>query len=694
MKQILLLLAICNVLAAGAQQKTTDPLKQKALVLKRFLEKNHYKPLHWSDTSSAMLYEKWLQELDEEKLFFTAADLLLLNVYKTTLDDELNGGEWKFFASSMDIYRNRLQKADSICNAILAKPIDFLQPDNIEWPFKNYAASDAELAQRWQRYIRWQMLSNIADDMNENNEPLKEQQPADFKSIESKVRAEVKKHESVYISNLLSTPADFKAGMEDAYLNAIAWCYDPHSSYMNLSEKKEFHTEMSASEYTAGFDIEENEKGNKSIGYLQPGGSAWRSGQLHKGDELLRIKMNGIEKSADLLSAEEIESMLSGNNEAGVEVTVRTAAGEIKTVKLSKEKVADDEGIVKSYVLRNTKNIGYINLPGFYSREEEGPDADVSLDGCANDVSKEIVKLKKDSISGLILDLRYNGGGGMWEGMQLAGIFIDIGPVASVKEKDGTTRFLKDPNRGSIYDGPLLVLTNGLSASASEFVAAALQDYNRAIIVGGTTYGKGTAQIVLPMDTLPVVQGKQYADYVKVTARKFYRINGSTTQWEGVVPDITYPDIYSNKAFKEKANASALQPDLTKKGFYQQAPALPTATLKSNSIQRIAASAYFKAMENYTKVVEKNTTGRMIPLQWSAYVQHYKKAKETFKLLEENSAVSLTSLTVRNNSFDHERIRQSTERQKEINDVYLKQVQSDPEIEEACRIMMDWTQKK
>ena len=694
MKLILLFLAACSFLAAGAQQKSTDPLKQKAFVLKRFLDKNHYKPLHWNDTSSTMLYEKWIRELDEEKLFFTAADLLQLSASKTKLDDELNGGEWKFFATSIAMYRSRLQQADSICKAVLAKPIDFLQPENIEWPFKNYAASDAELAQRWQRYLRWQMLNNIADEITENEKPLQEQQPADFKSIESKVRAEVKKHESVYISNLLSTPIEFKSGMEDAYLNAIAWCYDPHSSYMNLSEKKEFDTEMSASEYTAGFDIEENEKGNKTIGYLQPGGSAWRSGQLHKGDELLRIKMNGVEKSAGLLTADEIESMLSGNNEAGVEVTVRTAAGEIKIVKLSKEKVADDEGIVKSYVLSNTKNIGYINLPGFYSREEEGPDADVSLDGCANDVSKEIVKLKKDSISGLILDLRYNGGGSMWEGMQLAGIFIDIGPVASVKEKDGTTRFLKDPNRGSMYDGPLLVLTNGLSASASEFVAAALQDYNRAIIVGGTTYGKGTAQIVLPMDTMPVVPGKQYADYVKVTARKFYRINGSTTQWEGVVPDISFPDIYSNKVFKEKANASALQPDLTKKGFYQQEPSLPISRLKSNSMQRIAASDYFKAMDNFTKVVDKNTTGRTISLQWAAYVQHYKKERETFKLLEEHEAVSSTRLKVRNNSFDHERIRQSTERQKEINDVYLKQVQTDPEIEEACKILVDWSQNK
>ena len=169
-------------------------------------------------------------------------------------------------------------------------------------------------------------------------------------------------------------------------------------------------------------------------------------------------------------------------------MTVKTAAGEIKTVKLSKEKMNDEESVVKSYVLHGNKNVGYINLPGFYSRESESikEEKDIKYDGCANDVSKEIVKLKKDTIAGLILDLRYNGGGSMWEAMQLAGIFIDIGPVASVKDKEGKVHFLKDPNRGTIYDGPLIVLINGGSASASEFVSAVLQDYNRALIVGGT----------------------------------------------------------------------------------------------------------------------------------------------------------------------------------------------------------------
>jgi carboxyl-terminal processing protease len=384
--------------------------------------------------------------------------------------------------------------------------------------------------------------------------------------------------------------------------------------------------------------------------------------------------------------------MLGGNNQAGLEVTVKTAAGELKTIKLSKEKIDDEESIVKSYVLQGNKNIGYINLPGFYSREDDSitDEKDIKYDGCANDVSKEIVKLRKDTIAGLILDLRYNGGGSMWEAMQLAGIFIDIGPVASVKDKDGKVRFLKDPNRGTIYDGPLMVLINGRSASASEFVSAVLQDYNRALIVGGTTYGKGTAQIVLPMDTMPFSNNKNYTEFVKVTQQKFYRVNGSTTQWKGVLPDIELPDIYSDELNKEKANSSALQPDNSKTGIYQAAAALPAQSLKLKSEQRTVNDAYFKTINTFNKWIKDYKTGRTIPLQWNTYTAHYKKILEMFKDAGEDAEDKNTGLPVRNNSFDGQRINVSTQHSKENNDAYIKLVQKDNTLAEAYKIMMDW----
>ena len=695
MKNIFFAIFMLSYFFSNAQQKT---IHQKEIILKRFLEQNHYKPLIWNDSSSLLLYNKWIKELDDEKLFFTQKDMALLEPYKFKLDDELLSKDAlpgvSFFSLSASLLQTRLQKTDSIIKLVTSKPIDFSKPDYITWPCNDFAVNEQDAAQRWQKYIKWQVLEFIADKLTEDEKTISEVLPADFSKMEIAARIKVKFTEQSYIKNLLQNPKNFSSNKEDDYLDAIAWCYDPHTSYMSIKAKKEFDAQVSATEFSSGLDLEENEKGDVAISYLQPGGSAWRSGQLHTGDVIVKVNENGSEKKVSDISEEELTGILSGNNEGAVDVTVKTAAGEVKTVKLSKEKISNEESVVKSYVLHGAKNIGYINLPGFYSRELEAPkdEKDITYDGCANDVSKEVVKLKKDTIAGLILDLRYNGGGSMWEAMQLAGIFIDIGPVASVKEKDGKVHFLKDPNRGTIYDGPLMVLTNGGSASASEFVSAVLQDYNRALIVGGNTYGKGTAQIVLPMDTNKVTDNKVYEDFVKVTEEKFYRVNGSTTQWKGVIPDISLPDMYADDSFKEKANASALQPDNSKTGMYQTLPVLPVSVLRTKSEERTSSDVYFKAIDEFTKWIKQYNSGRIIPLQWPTYAVHYKKSMDMFKLIKDEEK-STSSITVSNNAFDRQRINLSTDKSKEVNDTYLEQVQKDKYINEAFKIMMDWIGK-
>jgi carboxyl-terminal processing protease len=667
-------------------------LHAKALTLRRFLEQQHYKPVQWNDTSSAMLYNKWIKELDDEKLFFTQKEITDLDAFKNKLDEELLGKEWNFFNQSTAAYKLRLQKTDSIIKLLTAKPLDFTKPDNIVWPFTTYAANELEAAQRWLKYLKWRTLNQIAEKISDSN-GTDTKLSLNFAKLEIEAREKIRRREVAYLNNLLSTPAAFISNLQDRYLDNIAWCYDPHTNYMSLKVKKEFDIELSGTEFSAGIDLQEDEKGDKTITYLQPGGSAWRSGQLHKGDVVINVKTEGKEKNVADISEEELSSYLNGNSEIDVEITVRTQAGETKTATLHKEKVTDDEGIVKSYVLHGKQNIGYINLPGFYSRDDEtAKEEDIKNDGCANDVSKEIVKLKKDTIAGLILDMRFNGGGSMWEAMQLAGIFIDIGPVASVKDKTGKVSFLKDPNRGTIYDGPLVVLINGASASASEFVSAVLQDYNRALIVGGTTYGKGTAQQVLPLDTNKINPAKKYDDFVKVTMNKFYRVNGSTAQWKGVVPDINLPDLYAGDEYKEKSNVSALQPDMSRAGTFELLPLLPVATLAAKSKQRVDADNYFKKITAFTIWMEKNKKERNINLQWAGYATQYSDAMKMFKQFKEDEK-DKSSIRVTNNGFDWQRIMQSTERSKEINNTYLKQLKNDATLEEAYRILMDWNGK-
>jgi carboxyl-terminal processing protease len=354
-----------------AQIKPANAFQQKAMLLKRFMDKNHYQPLQWNDSSSIMLFDKWIKELDREKLFFTQKDITTLSTYKNNLDDEMLGKNWNFFDASITLYKKRILKADSIIQSYLSKPVDFSKSDNVVWPASTFAASEIELTKRWQQYLKWRLLDNIADHVTDDGTALTVALPKDFSKIEIEERQNVLKHESVYIKNKLQTPTLFLDNMQDDYLNNIAWCYDPHSTYMNLKEKEEFNALVSAMEYSAGLSIDENEKGDKTIDYLQPGGSAWKSGQLHKGDVLLKVKVNGIEKEVADMSADELEDILSGNKSGDVEITFKTAAGVVKTTKLLLEKVSDEEEKVKSYVVKSIKKIGYINLPGFYSRDED-----------------------------------------------------------------------------------------------------------------------------------------------------------------------------------------------------------------------------------------------------------------------------------------------------------------------------------
>ncbi len=686
MYKFLLLCFCCAAQPALAQQP--DQLKQKALTLKRFMEKNHYQPLQWNDSASLRLYNKWIDFLDEEKLFFVKADIAVLEPHQTVLDEEMNAGNWQFFRKSADLYRKRLLKVDSVIKDILAKPLDFTVNESIEFPFKTYAADEAELKQRWKKYCKWRVLRSIAD--NGDTVALSATQ---FAAAEKKAVALQKQLEENYIKRLLNTSsAEFEKSLQESYLNSIAWCYDPHSTYMNMAKKDEFETMMSASEYSVGFDVEENDKGEPVVSYLQPGGSAWKNGQLHKGDVLVAIKIgNEFKPIADIKEDDLLEAM-AGNNKNETELKFRTLTGETKIVKLPKEKVASEEEVVKSYVLQGNKNIGYINLPGFYTRENDDAQKleDLTYDGSANDVSKEIVKLRKDSIAGLILDLRYNGGGSMWEAMQLAGIFIDIGVVASMKDKNGKVEFLKDPNRGSMYDGPLMVLINGVSASASEFIAAMLQDYNRAVIVGGTSYGKGTAQLVVPLDTAKVNPNKKYEDFVKVTEEKFYRVSGSTTQWKGVEPDIVLPDMYSSDEYKEKAEISALKPDMSKPGMYRPGPALPIEELKTKSTERTSKNDYFAAVNKYLQLTEQYEKGRTIPLTWAAYLPQYRLMKDLYNALIENKIASGAALQVRNNSLDKQRYSAESGYSKEANNEFLEKIANDAVLAEARAIMLDW----
>ena len=335
-------------------------------------------------------------------------------------------------------------------------------------------------------------------------------------------------------------------------------------------------------------------------------------------------------------------------------------------------------------MLNGKKKIGYISLPDFYTTWE-----DENGSGCANDMAKEIIKLKKENIEGLILDLRYNGGGSLAEALQMAGIFIDEGPLAGVKDRSQRLIFLRDPNRGTIYDGPLVLLVNSQSASASEMLAAALQDYNRAIIAGSATYGKATMQKMFSLDTLSNNNSATYKnDVVKVTEGKLYRVTGQTAQINGVTPDISLPDIFDAMKYREKFSPDVLSSDTVKKnGYYRPLSPLPVKELAQLSGQRIEGSKNFREIEAAIRIQNTLQQDQAVILKPDEFETWIRRAESLRKAAESEHEFETTSFLAQGYSAEKKGLQDSYN--SEIDQVVLKNIQHDIYIEEAFNVIMD-----
>lgn len=664
-------------------QRTKD--QELAIVLKRQIEQKHFRPKAVNDSFSSAMFLKIIEELDPQQTIFTADDYAGLSLFRNKLDDEMNGSEWKFLNTLSSLYKQRLQRADSIVETILQKPLDVNADDKITFAAGSqlqFAQGVAELRTRWTKWFKYLMLHHLYDlqEADSTKPPLKTL----LAKNEAAVRDKMKKVTHKGISEMLSAPV-FDRYVRETYFNALATTFDPHTMFLSPEDKEDFESQLSTENYSFGFEIDETREGKIVIAHLVPGGPAWKSGELHANDELLQLQWEG-RQVVDISNSsyEEVDDVLNESNEGTMLIKVRKSNGAVRTVKLQKEKIETEENVVKGYLLKGEKNVGYISLPDFYTTWE-----DESGSGCANDLAKEIIRLKKENIDGLILDVRFNGGGSLDEALQLAGIFIDIGPLTGTKDKSGKLVFLRDPNRGTVYDGPLVLLVNGQSASASELLAAALQDYNRAVIVGSPTYGKATMQQVFPMDTLMKnPMAKSANGYVKITTGKLYRVNGQTAQLNGVLPDVYLPDAFDALEYGEKFDRSALPPDTVNRNtYYTPLKPLPIAQVRQLSDQRINNNKNFQEIKEGIRIQsQRNAAARVIPLQLELFEKWAEQEKK--EEIDEHTSAE-TSLFVSANHKDDVQQIQAGFYGKAVNDIKLKNIRSDIYIEEAYQIIID-----
>ena len=445
---------------------------------------------------------------------------------------------------------------------------------------------------------------------------------------------------------------------------------------------------MSTEALSFGLALDENEKGQIVINDLTPGGPAWKSGDINEGDELLSLQWEGKEAVEMAgLSLEDAYEVLDQSINDRLVVKSKKSDGTVKIVFLRKEKLENEENIVKGFVLKGEKKIGYILLPAFYTQWENETGS-----SCADDVAKEIVKLKRENIDALILDIRYNGGGSLGEALQMAGIFIDEGPLMGQKQKDGKVIYLKDPNRGTIYNGPMALMVNAQSASASEILAAALQDYNRAVVIGSNTFGKATMQQMMVLDTLTNKPGNigKSKDIVKITTGKLYRLNGGTAQLNGVTPDIVLPDAYDGVDYREKFFSFALASDMvTKNAFYRPLTALPVSELAKKSSDRISDSKEFNAIKNMvTAMRSRRAKTETIPLNQEGFEQWAGQRELEMDIIE-GQASSAGKFTADNHGLDKALLTGNSGYAKEINKEWLLNVTEDIYIQEACSVLCD-----
>ena len=680
-------LLFCLVSTSSVKAQSPDNKATDAYLITRMVEKFHVQPRTLDKTMSAAIYTHTLEALDGERIFFTQADITKLSGYRFTLDEEIRNRRTGFLQLLTSLYQQRLMQADTMIDHIAARPFVFTGVEKLSLAEdSSYPADLTALHNKLYKLLKLSVATRLA-----NAIILSDGKQASSKlidSLEPKLRKKAVVSTKRMIKRLLQSPVGIGNMIGIVYCQSLAECYDPHTAYFSPDEKASFESELGNKPLSYGLSLSEDEDGHAQVSHLEPGGPAFQSGSLSEGDKIVTVRWDGKDPIdvADA-SAAELYRILSTEGGNKLVMDIKKADGTVRQVSLNKQKINkdvsdDEEDKVKGFLLKGTKTLGYLSLPAFYEDWEDSK----GVNGCANDVAKEIIKLKKEGIGGLILDLRYNGGGSMQEAVDLAGLFIDAGPVGQVKSRDEKVFTLKDINRGTIWDGPLLVLVNGSSASASEMVAGTLQDYNRALIVGSPTYGKATAQVVLPMDTtIDLAHFNPRAEassYIKVTISKLYRINGTTAQFSGVKPDIILPDPPDALSHREADETFALPPTPIEANKYYRALApLPVADEKTIATQAMGSSVFFKQAGAAIKPVKEEW--RAYSLNITDIIAEKKAAEKTSAAADTSTAVPTNNLfTVANPAYENQRLQSDKELQ-EINEERKKNVLYDPYLKIA-----------
>jgi carboxyl-terminal processing protease len=668
----------------GSIAKELAVAEQAAMIVKT-AEKYHYAPKPIDDSFSEVVYKSFLHMLDPYGILFTEESIGELDSYKFAIDDQIKQKSITFLEAATSVYAKQLRIADSLVRQAKTKDVDLSAKDTLWIGGDAVYARRCDLDKKWDRWLRYMVLWSYRSD-KDSTDTLGLPSPKEtLKFLE-----DVISREDCRLQKKMIPLGGIDKFTGSSYLRAISLAIDPHTQYLSFADKRQFETDLSKESGSFGIRVNFNIIGEIEIVELMPGGPAWYSNKINEGDVILDIrKTDGSLFDLRCATLSDVEDFLSSIGYKQVIFRIRKKNGQTISVPLKKEILDVEKNTIRSYVLKGSKSIGYIYLPSFYTDFYYGA---FFSKGSANDLAKELIKLKSTAIDGIILDLRSNGGGSLREAIRMAGVFIDNGALSITHSRGQDPEILKDNARGTIYSGPLVVLTNSSSASAAELLTGVLQDYNRAVIVGSRTFGKGTIQEVLPVnagdfDSLSRYKGDP-PGWITLTTGSFYRVTGDSHQKVGISPEIELPELFEGAQDREASYDGALEfKNIKKKTYYYPLDSFPISKLKKLSDTRIRGSSAFSLIRKSEELSPKANCSYPIPLAFNSFTEYIRR----FDNLEDSlkvdtcpfSAVLPEAIKIKSSM---------TEQEKTETEDIIRDLQDDIYINEAFNIMNDLIQ--
>jgi len=625
-------------LVFGITLKNEDPNKDKLLleIISYVLDRGHYDPKEINDAFSENVYMNYLENIDGQHRFFLKTDITTFDSYRYRIDDEIKSTELNFFNLSFTKLMERMDQVEGFYESILNIPFDFTIKEEINLDYENlpYATSIAELKKQWRKQFKLNALERFTFKKEEELNKVEKDStyvPLSDSEIEKDARQKIKENMKFFFEGYNDLE---RKDWFSVYINSIVVQFDPHTFYLAPSDKDRFDASMSGKFEGIGARLQKRNQEVKIVEIIS-GGPVWRDELIEVGDIILKVGQPN-EEPVDISGMRLDDSILLIKGPKGTQVilTIKRVDGTIEDVVVTRDVVELEETYARSSLIKDdTGTFGLIELPKFYINFE-----DYNARNAATDVKKELEQLKKNNVKGIILDLRNNGGGSLKTVVDMTGYFIDQGPVVQVKSTGGRKEVLKDTDSSIVWDGPLVVLVNEFSASASEIIAAALQDYKRAIVLGSKqTFGKGTVQNVFDLNRMITAGTYGNLGALKVTTDKFYRINGRSTQLEGVKSDIVFPDQYAYVDMGEKDQDNPLAWDrITPANYvpYGKMDNYEYSLERSN--QRLKENSFTKLIDEQALWVKERQEDNTYALDYESYKSEREKNKsysERFKKL-------------------------------------------------------------